>query len=168
MARDPRRSSSAAPRTARWSRATWSASASTACGAPRRAAAPRRDARSWRWCDAGATSWSFPTGRGGRPAEPRRGHGGGRETGGPLMYALYTAASLVALVLVYAPAAVVRRLIRGVPLNMRARLGLGGAPRRRGVRAGWLHAVSVGEAITAAPLIEGLRRRCPARRLVVP
>ena len=83
------------------------------------------------------------------------------------MYALYTAASLVALVLLYAPAAVVRRLIRGVPLNMRARLGLGGAPRRRGVRAGWLHAVSVGEAITAAPLIEGLRRLCPERSLVV-
>ena len=34
-----------------------------------------------------------------------------------MMYALYTVAMLVALVLFYAPVAVLRRLGRGVPLN---------------------------------------------------
>src|SRR5438094_7160157 len=83
------------------------------------------------------------------------------------MYMLYTAAMLVALVRFYAPAAVARRLRRGVPLDARARLGLGGAAPSRGARAGWLHAVSVGEAIAAAPLVEGLRRLWPALPLVV-
>ena len=83
------------------------------------------------------------------------------------MYALYTAAMLVALVLFYAPAAVARRLRRGVPLDARARLGLGGAAPSRGAPGGWLHAVSVGEAIAAAPLVEGLRRLWPALPLVV-
>src|SRR5439155_859538 len=65
------------------------------------------------------------------------------------------------------PAAVAKRVRRGVPLDARARLGLGGAAPSRGARAGWLHAVSVGEAIAAAPLVEGLRRLWPALPLVV-
>ncbi len=84
-----------------------------------------------------------------------------------MMYALYTAAMLVALVLFYAPVAVLRRLGRGVPLNARARLGLGGALWRARTRPGWLHAVSVGEAIAAGPLVDGLRRLCLERPLVV-
>jgi 3-deoxy-D-manno-octulosonic-acid transferase len=79
-------------------------------------------------------------------------------------YALYTAL-LAAGVTAYAPLAVARRLLRGVPLNLRARLGYGevnGAGPR-----GWIHAVSVGEAIAAAPLVEGLRRAYPTLPLVV-
>jgi 3-deoxy-D-manno-octulosonic-acid transferase len=83
------------------------------------------------------------------------------------MYTLYTAAMVVAVAFFYAPAAVVRLLLRGVPLNVRARLGFGGPRRRARARAAWLHAVSVGEAIAAGPLVEGLRRLCPERPLVV-
>src|SRR5256886_8294008 len=44
---------------------------------------------------------------------------------------------------------------------------LGGPRRRAHARAAWLHAVSVGEAIAAAPLVDGLRRLCPDLPLVV-
>jgi 3-deoxy-D-manno-octulosonic-acid transferase len=78
---------------------------------------------------------------------------------------LYTAA-LGALVAGYAPVAVSRRLARGVPINLRARLGYAAAPApRRPV--GWVHAVSVGEALAARPLLEGLRERHPELSLVV-
>jgi len=82
------------------------------------------------------------------------------------MYALYTAIALLGLLVLYLPLAVMRRLTRGVPLNVRARLGFG-APKANGRRAGWLHAVSVGEAIAATPLVEGLRRLYPELPLVV-
>jgi 3-deoxy-D-manno-octulosonic-acid transferase len=81
------------------------------------------------------------------------------------MYAVYTAA-LAAAVTGYAPVAVARRVIRGVPLHLRERLGVGrqeGSP----TPCGWIHAVSVGEAIAAAPLVEGLRRTWPTLPLVV-
>jgi len=79
-------------------------------------------------------------------------------------YLLYTAL-LAAGVTAYAPVAVTRRLIRGVPLNLRARFGFGHEP---GVGPrGWVHAVSVGEAIAAAPLVEGLRSAYPSLPLVV-
>jgi 3-deoxy-D-manno-octulosonic-acid transferase len=81
------------------------------------------------------------------------------------MYTVYTAA-FAAAVAGYAPVALVRRVARGVPLNLRERLGL-----RRHDRppapCGWIHAVSVGEAIAAAPLVEGLRRTWPELPLVV-
>ncbi|HEU4369194.1 MAG TPA: 3-deoxy-D-manno-octulosonic acid transferase [Methylomirabilota bacterium] len=81
------------------------------------------------------------------------------------MYAVYTAA-FAAAVTGYAPVALARRLARGVPLNLRERLGLGRhAPPA--APCGWIHAVSVGEAIAAAPLVEGLRRTWPALPLVV-
>jgi 3-deoxy-D-manno-octulosonic-acid transferase len=81
------------------------------------------------------------------------------------MYALYTAV-LAAAVTGYAPVAVARRLARGVPLHARERLGL--VRHERAQRpVGWIHAVSVGEAIAAAPLVEGLRRTWPALPLVV-
>src|SRR5439155_19503273 len=76
---------------------------------------------------------------------PRRRDGRGREALGRVMYALYTAVVLVALVLFYVPAAVVRFVRRGGRLNVRARLGFGGPRRRAHARAAWLHAVSVGE-----------------------
>jgi 3-deoxy-D-manno-octulosonic-acid transferase len=79
---------------------------------------------------------------------------------------LYTTAALVALATVYAPAAAARRVTRGVPMNLGARLGHGTPLPGTGPRA-WLHAVSVGEAIAATPLVEGLRRRYPSLPLVM-
>jgi 3-deoxy-D-manno-octulosonic-acid transferase len=76
-----------------------------------------------------------------------------------VIYAVYTAL-LAAAVTAYAPAAVARRLARGVPLNLRERFGYGALRAAPGPR-GWVHAVSVGEAIAAAPLVAGLRRRYP-------
>jgi 3-deoxy-D-manno-octulosonic-acid transferase len=82
-----------------------------------------------------------------------------------MIHGVYTA-MLAGAMTVYAPVALGRKLTRGVPLNLRARLGL--APRTaRTHRAGWIHAVSVGEAITAMPLVAGLRDRYPDLPLVV-
>jgi 3-deoxy-D-manno-octulosonic-acid transferase len=81
------------------------------------------------------------------------------------MYAVYTAA-LAAAVTGYAPVALARRVVGGVPLNLRERFGL--ARHERPVApVGWIHAVSVGEALAAAPIVEGLRRAWPALPLVV-
>src|SRR5207249_10010921 len=99
-------------------------------------------------------------------AQPRRGDRRGRPAGRCLMYALYTTIAMLGLLVLYVPLALVRRLTSGVPLNVRARLGYG-APRISGQRVGWLHAVSVGEAIAATPLVEGLRRLYPDLPLVV-
>jgi 3-deoxy-D-manno-octulosonic-acid transferase len=79
-------------------------------------------------------------------------------------YLLYTAL-LAAGVTAYAPVAVARRLTRGVPLNLKARLGFG--PEQGSGPRGWIHAVSVGEAIAAAPLVEGLHGVYPSLPLVV-
>ena len=83
-----------------------------------------------------------------------------------MMYALYTAVALIGLVTLWVPLALVRRFTRGVPLNARARLG-GDAPIGAGRLSAWLHAVSVGEAIATAPLIEGLRRLHPELPVVM-
>jgi 3-deoxy-D-manno-octulosonic-acid transferase len=83
-----------------------------------------------------------------------------------MTYRVYTAVTLAALALGYGPAALVRRIARGVPLNLRARLGLLRAADAI-APAGWIHAVSVGEAIAAAPLVAGLRRLYPALPLVM-
>lgn len=82
------------------------------------------------------------------------------------MYTFYTAIALVGLVTLWLPVALVRRLTRGVPLNARARLGRE-APANPDRASGWVHAVSVGEAIAAAPLVEALRRLHPELPLVM-
>lgn len=83
------------------------------------------------------------------------------------MYALYTAAACAALALVWVPLALVRRLQKGVPVHAAERLGWGARNGSGDGRCGWLHAVSVGEAIAAAPLVDGLRRLHPELPLVV-
>jgi 3-deoxy-D-manno-octulosonic-acid transferase len=80
-------------------------------------------------------------------------------------YPVYTAA-LALLLVGYVPAALWRRMIHGVPLNLLARLGYGPSPFD-GRPSAWVHAVSVGEAMAAGPLLEGLRLRYPELPLVV-
>jgi 3-deoxy-D-manno-octulosonic-acid transferase len=81
-----------------------------------------------------------------------------------VIHGVYTAA-LGAAVLVAAPSALYRRVARGIPLRLAQRLGY--LPPRDGRPCGWIHAVSVGESITAAPIIEGLRRLEPSLPLVM-
>lgn len=76
------------------------------------------------------------------------------------MYVLYTCLLFIFL-LVYAPAFVVRRLLRergGTALLQR--LGYR-SPRLPPEPRCWIHAVSVGEVMAAVPLINALRRRWP-------
>jgi 3-deoxy-D-manno-octulosonic-acid transferase len=82
-----------------------------------------------------------------------------------MIHGVYTAV-LAGLIAAYAPVALGRKLTRGVPLNLRARLGFDPRPRS-GRRPGWIHAVSVGESIAAVPLATGLRRRYPQLPLVM-
>src|SRR5205823_12644251 len=79
---------------------------------------------------------------------------------------LYRTASWLALGAVYAPMAVTRKITRGTPIHLGARLGRSAPLPETGPRM-WLHAVSVGEAIAATPLVEGLRRRYPSLPLVI-
>ncbi|MGH7389233.1 MAG: 3-deoxy-D-manno-octulosonic acid transferase [Candidatus Rokuibacteriota bacterium] len=81
-----------------------------------------------------------------------------------MIHGVYTL-GLAALSLGYLPVALWRRAAHGVPLHLKARLGFGARPAT--VPAAWLHAVSVGEAIAAQALLDGLRRAYPALRLVV-
>src|SRR2546425_4821063 len=97
--------------------------------------------------------------QGGR-AGPRRGHGGGRQAGGCVMYALYTAVALIGLVTFWLPLALLRRFTRGVPLNVRARLGWA-APIGGGRPPPPLHPGSLGGGVAAAPPLGGPRRPPP-------
>jgi 3-deoxy-D-manno-octulosonic-acid transferase len=81
-----------------------------------------------------------------------------------VIHGVYTAA-LGAALLAAAPAALYRRVSRGVPLRLGQRLGF--VPRRTGRRCGWIHAVSVGESLAAAPIVDGLRRLAPGIPLVM-
>jgi 3-deoxy-D-manno-octulosonic-acid transferase len=88
------------------------------------------------------------------------------------MYFLYSVAISAGLI-VLAPYFLVRGLRRGKNLrNLPERLGLrfppelarAGADSQGGI---WLHAVSVGEVLAAAPLARALKQRYPERRLIV-
>src|SRR5262245_62560719 len=82
------------------------------------------------------------------------------------MYALYTVLATVGLIALWLPVALARRVTRGVPIHARARLARD-KPSAAGRTSGWVHAVSVGEAIAAAPLVEGLRRLHPELPLIM-
>lgn len=75
-------------------------------------------------------------------------------------------AVLASLLTAYAPVALARRAVRGAPLHVGARLGFGAARDGR-APAAWIHAVSLGETIAAAPLVLGLRRAYPELPIVV-
>lgn len=81
------------------------------------------------------------------------------------MYALYSAMLTLALT-AYAPFFLLRRRRTGYSADFRHRLGrfepgLPVEPRC------WIHAVSVGEAATAAPLVRGIHARWPTMGIVV-
>lgn len=82
------------------------------------------------------------------------------------MYALYS--FLLALVLLcYAPVFLVRRLRPGrYASGFLQRFGRG-LPMNRSATSCWIHAVSVGEAATAVPLVEAIRQRWPALKVIL-
>ena len=82
------------------------------------------------------------------------------------MYALYSAGLLVALV-AYLPVFAWRKLRRGdYRRGLGERLGRFEPGLPRAPRC-WIHAVSVGEAAAAAPLVEAIARRWPELSIVV-
>ncbi len=83
-----------------------------------------------------------------------------------MIHAIYSA-GLTAALLAYSPVVLARRLYRGSGrVNLRERLGRGGATLPAEPRC-WIHAVSVGETITAVPLVDAIRQRWPELSVVL-
>lgn len=78
---------------------------------------------------------------------------------------LYSAGLALGLI-GYLPVAALRRVRTGHRTHLRQRLGHIARDLPPGPRV-WVHAVSVGEAITAVPLVEGIRRRWPELAVVL-
>lgn len=82
------------------------------------------------------------------------------------MYALYSFV-LALTMLCYTPVFVIRRLLPGgYAFRFRQRFGRD-LPTDRYTPTCWIHAVSVGEAATAVPLVEAIRKRWPTLRVIV-
>ena len=81
------------------------------------------------------------------------------------MYALYSIA-LRLLLVAYLPFFLLRRRRAGYAASLGQRLGRLG-PGLPPEPRGWVHAVSVGEAAAAVPLVEGIRRRWPEVSIVM-
>lgn len=86
------------------------------------------------------------------------------------MYFLYSMLTAVGMI-VFAPYFVVRGMRRGVLLlGLRERFGFlpdSPGPRASAPGAIWVHAVSVGEALAAKPIVEQFKNRYPGRPLVI-
>lgn len=86
-----------------------------------------------------------------------------------IAYSILLTAAFVLLLPVFAWQAIFRRKYLG---NLRERLGFlpfageAGENSEAGLTI-WLHAVSVGEAISAVPLMSGLRKRFPGARMII-
>jgi 3-deoxy-D-manno-octulosonic-acid transferase len=83
-----------------------------------------------------------------------------------VIHAIYSA-GLTAALLAYVPVVLARRLRGGgAGANLRERLGRGGDTLPAEPRC-WIHAVSVGETITAVPLVDAIRQRWPELSIVL-
>ena len=90
----------------------------------------------------------------------------GRRGGAALIHALYSVALRLGL-LAYLPVFAIRKLRRsGYDKAIGQRLGRYGADLPAEPRC-WIHAVSVGEAVTSVPLVEALARRWPELGIVM-
>src|SRR5580704_17684488 len=84
-----------------------------------------------------------------------------------LLYRLLTALAMLVLAPYYAirgwrrgePLQTLRERLGGLPPEIKAQAAQGGAI--------WVHAVSVGEVLAARPIVDGLKRRFPARPIFV-
>src|ERR1700675_37418 len=89
------------------------------------------------------------------------------------LYRILTAAGMAILAPYFAlrgwrrgePSRALRERLGSVPQEIVSRAAT--ADARRSCRAVWIHAVSVGEVLAAAPLMEGLKRQFPERALFV-
>ena len=90
-------------------------------------------------------------------------------------YRILTAAGMLILAPYYAlrgwrrgePSQALRERLGGVPPEIIARAAVSSSAKGVSPGAIWIHAVSVGEVLAAQPLVEGLKRRFPARTVFV-
>jgi 3-deoxy-D-manno-octulosonic-acid transferase len=77
------------------------------------------------------------------------------------MYVFYTMALLLLMILYFPVYWVRSRLIKGEPLHLKERLGIGLSAKKREGQSLWIHAVSVGEVLSLRKLITEIKDRHP-------